>query len=161
MLPIRSNRYIRLPFRSMKRGLAAFLSLLFAGLPSSSLFAQDSVDASLVIQSRVVDLFARHNTAIVRVKATRQTRDDKKIKRSLKMGLAFLLVTKVMFLPRLSSETPIVYGSSSTAISFFPTSLERTLSAMLLFSRSRISPRSFLLLFLVNPGTYLPSDLLL
>ena len=75
----------------MKRGLAAFLSLLFAGLPSSHLFAQDSVDASLVLQSRVIDLFARHKTAIVRVKATRETRDDKKIKRSLKMGTGFFV----------------------------------------------------------------------
>ncbi|MBT6850157.1 MAG: trypsin-like peptidase domain-containing protein, partial [Opitutae bacterium] len=45
----------------------------------------------MVIQSRVVDLFARHNTAIVRVKATRQTRDEKKIKRSLKMGTGFFV----------------------------------------------------------------------
>jgi serine protease Do len=75
----------------MTRRVAAFLSLLFVGLPSSRVFAQASTDASLVLQSRVVDLFARHRTAIVRVKATRETRDGKKIKRSLKMGTGFFV----------------------------------------------------------------------
>ena len=75
----------------MARRSATFLSLLFASLSTSHLFSQNAVDASLVLQGRVVDLFTQHNTAIVRVKATRQTRDDTKIKRSLKMGTGFFV----------------------------------------------------------------------
>jgi hypothetical protein len=116
----------------MTRGLAAGLSLLFAGLPSSYLFAQDTVDASLVLQRRVIDLFARHKTAIVRVKATRETRDDKKIKRSLKMGTGFFVSNEGHVL---TSVTPTVFGLNSTAISFFPRSWGRTLSVMLLYLR--------------------------
>ena len=73
----------------MKRGLATVLSLLFAGLISLS--AQDAGDTYLALQGRVTDLFARHHSAIVRVKATRQVREEKKLKRTLKMGTGFFV----------------------------------------------------------------------
>ena len=73
----------------MKRGLATFLSLLLVG--SFTIFAQDTGDALVALQNRITDLFARHQASIVRVKATRQVREEKKLKRTLKMGTGFFV----------------------------------------------------------------------
>ena len=65
------------------------LSLLFTCF--IPLAAQDAGDAYLALQGRVTDLFARHHSAIVRVKATRQVRKENKLKRTLKMGTGFFI----------------------------------------------------------------------
>ena len=74
----------------MKGRLAAFTSLLLA-FTFTNLPAEDSSAAFLALQGRVVDLFKQHQSAIVRVKATRQVREEKKLKRTLKMGTGFFI----------------------------------------------------------------------
>ena len=72
--------------------LALFSFAAFFRATSSQLYGQDATGPEfLSLQGRVVELFDRYRTSVVRIKATKQTQEGKQVKRSLKMGTGFFV----------------------------------------------------------------------